>query len=412
MNKQDFIPVILGTDNNAYGMARSFHMEYGINSYCVGKGKLFMTNYSKITTIEVVENLDDPVVFPKVMIEIAKKLRKEANKLILIASSDGYAELVIRNKKELAQYYELPFVDPELIDSLLYKDQFYQLCEKHGLDYPATAFVTKENYKTFRSPFSFPIVLKPADSIAYLEAEFPGKKKAFIFNKEEELQDVLQKIYSSSYKGTMIVQDFIPGDDSNMRVLNTYSDQNGKLRLMCLGRPLLEDCTPSLIGNYVAIVNEYNDHIYKQFHHFLEAIGYKGMANFDMKYDPRDGKYKVFEINLRQGRSSFFVTASGFNLGKVIAEDLVYGKESIPVYGNAEHLWLGVPKNVALKYIEDQASKNYVEKLIKEKKYSTTLEYEKDTSIMRSMNIHRYYKSYEQRFEKYFERKDQLDANR
>jgi len=371
-----------------------------------------MTNLSKITTIEVVDQLDDPDQFPKIMINIAKKLQSKAKKLVLVASSDGYAELVIRNKKALAPYYELPFVDPELIDELLYKDKFYQLCEKHGLDYPATAFVTKDNYKSFQNPFSFPIALKPADSIQYLEASFPGKKKAYILQNEEELQKVLERIYSSTYQGTMIVQDFIPGDDSNMRVLNAYVDQNSKVRMMCLGRPLLEDCTPSLIGNYVAIVNEYNEHIYKQFQHFLEAIGYKGLANFDMKYDARDGKYKVFEINLRQGRSSFFTTGSGYNLGKFVAEDLVYGKKSPVVYAKTEHLWLGVSKKVALKYVEDPDSVNYMKKLIKEKKYCTTLEYEKDTSIKRSWYIHKYYKDYEKRFDQYFERKDRINASR
>ena len=41
-----------------------------------------------------------------------------------------------------------------------------------------------------------------------------------------------------------------------MRVLNAYVDQNGKVRMMCLGRVILEDYTPILIGNYVGIIGE------------------------------------------------------------------------------------------------------------------------------------------------------------
>ena len=52
MSKTDFIPVLLGSDVNVYGMARSFHEAYGIPSVAIGKGRLNATSNSRIVSVE------------------------------------------------------------------------------------------------------------------------------------------------------------------------------------------------------------------------------------------------------------------------------------------------------------------------------------------------------------------------
>ena len=55
----EFLPVILGSDDNAYGMARSFHEEYGIKSIVITKGHLLPTAHSKIIEKRMVPGFDD-----------------------------------------------------------------------------------------------------------------------------------------------------------------------------------------------------------------------------------------------------------------------------------------------------------------------------------------------------------------
>ena len=347
-----FLPVLLGSDANVYGMARSFYMEYGIQSACVCKRRLIATQNTRLLSHVVVEpRLEEDEIFVKTLVDFARKHSDLS--LVLQSCADGYTILLARNRQALAPYYRFACPQLETVLALDIKENFYKACEAHGLSYPKTAHCTAENYKTVELPFEFPCIIKPSNSMAYWNCEFPHKKKVFLAQDRREFDEITAAIYSSSYQDPLILQEYIPGDDNCMRVLNCYSGLDHKVKLMALGRPLLEEQTPEGIGNYAAILSVEDDALMEKMKAFLEDMEWEGFSNFDMKYDSRTGEYKLFEMNPRQGRSSFFVTASGYNLAKWLVEDVVEGKPQELTIAHTQSLWMIAPFGVIKKYLKD-----------------------------------------------------------
>lgn len=407
--EKNFLPILLGSDINVYGMARCFYEAYGITSIALSETTLAPTKYSKIVQVEPHAHFSQEETFIKIMRKKAEEFKNDSRKLILIACGDGYSTLVSKYKKELSENFICPYIDFSLLEQLEDKNSFYQMCEKYNLPYPETFLIhekttAKEITKEF--PLRYPIVLKPADSISYLQLHFEGYKKAYIIESENELNDIIQKIYDNGYQADMILQDYIPGDDSHMRVLNAYVDQNHQVKMMCLGHPLLEDPTPESVGNYVAILPDYNQEVYNQIQQFLETIQYTGFANFDMKFDERDQTYKLFEINIRQGRSSFYTTLNGYNLATYLVEDYIEKSNKPTVYANQNEkdyvLWLGVPKQTFLTYASQNDSKELARKLLKQHRYGTTLKFKEDLSLKRRFLLQRISYGYIKRFKTFF----------
>ena len=407
-----FTPILLGSDINVYGMARSFNEAYGITVQAWAATQLAATRYSSIVNVEVHPGFAEDPGFMKVMNKKIEEYKDHQEPVILIACGDGYAELLAKHKKELEGTFIVPYIDYDLLEKLISKEGFYQIAEEYGLPYPGTKIITMDDYKDNKFldiPFDYPVELKPEDPVSWLDCQFEGRKKAFTIHDEAELKDIITKIYTHGYVEDLILQDFIPGDDSNMRVLNAYVDKNHKVKMMCMGHPLLEDPTPQSIGNYMAILPEYNQKLYDTVQAFLEKLNYTGMANFDIKYDERDGEYKFFEINLRQGRSSFYVTLNGYNLAKWYVEDYVQDdlKDKPTVYGNKDKskymLWLGVPVKIFKKYAFNNPAKQEAEKLISEGRYGTTVFYKKDRNFKRWLLMHYMFHNYIDRYKKYYE---------
>lgn len=228
--KQKFVPILLGSDINVYGMSRSFHEAYGIVSEAYAGLQLAPTKYSKIVNVHVVPGFDKDPVFMDKMRELGKTTyNNPETKYLLIACGDGYAELVSQHKEELSEWFICPYIDFDLLQRLISKVSFYEICEKYDLPYPKTFIITEDMLEAGKLkqdlPFDFPVALKPANSVEWLSIDFEGRKKAFILDTRDEFDTIIERIYQAGYTSEMIAQDFIPGDDSNMRVLNAYVDQ-------------------------------------------------------------------------------------------------------------------------------------------------------------------------------------------
>lgn len=403
MSSPSILPVLIGADMNCYSVARAFHEAYGIESYAFGRWPMGDTMYSKIVHCTYIENVDEPAVLLQTVTDFANAHAEKT--CVVLGCTDDYASLLMEIKEKLPQNCIAPYISPALRDKLVSKADFYALCDEYTIPYPKTVCVDGPKDAGALSPqalgFAYPIIVKPSSSIQYWKYPFDGMKKVYTAQTAEEAAAILAQIYGAGYPDKVILQDMIPGDDSFMHVLTAYVDQNHAVKMMCLGHVGLEEHTPKALGNHAAIITEYNGPLMEKLKAFLEAIGYTGFANFDIKYDTRDGSYRVFEINLRQGRSNYYVTGAGYNIARYVIEDRVLGHDLGPcVMNKKEAFWHSVPRAVVYRYVKDKAFVEKAKRLVKEGKETTSFGYAKDLA----MNPRRfaYYLVHMQRYFKKF----------
>ncbi len=392
--------LIIGTDANAYYMARCYHEAYHKNAYVLAKEPLPFTHFSNIINITYDANIWDEAGF---LNAIYKFKKEHGNYLtLLISSNESYAKFISKNKKQLLKDdFIFNYPDIEIIDSLIMKEKFYKTYKDKGINIPKTFFYDCSKKSPFKEKMTYPVILKPSNVIMYNHLSFTGKNKIYQIYSEEELLRTINLIKENGYTDYLIIQDFIPGDDSYLFDAVAYVTPNHEVKLLSLAQIGLQEHSKNMVGNAAILINGYNqfgqtEEIEKQMKTFLEKIKYQGFCEFDLKYDYRDKTFKVLEINARQGRSSYYLTPLGYNLVKVLVDDLIYHKEMPYTFLTDKVLLSFVPKGIAKKYILNKEYRAEALKLWS--KAVNPIKYNKDKNFKRQLYLikkhFRYYKEY------------------
>lgn len=374
----DLQPVVLGGDIGAYSVARAFHEAYGVRSVVVSTVLTGVVRHSSAIVNVVEPDITDPDTAVARLRAIAAEY--PGKRLILLGSADWLVRLVVENRVRLEDLYTIPYVTRDVLDQVTDKESFGRLCTELGLGHPTTVVHdVASGDRPETAGLRFPVIAKTADTAAYHQVEFPGKRKVFTIDTPDELAQLMDRVRGSGYQGSFILQDLVPGDDSGMRILTCYCDRRSKVRFASFGHVLLEEHTPGALGNPAGIITCADAEIVAQATRLLEHIGWTGFANFDLKYDPRDGRTVFFELNPRLGRSNYYVTAAGRNVTELYVREHLQGLQPLPPGADAEpaveHLYTVLPRRLLLRYVAEGALRGRARRLMRSGRSTNPLWY-------------------------------------
>ena len=391
----DFTLLIIGADANAYYMARCYHELTNKKAYVIAKNPIWFTDISKITIPKYNFDLREENVLLKELDNFYKEHKSE--KILLVSSSENYIELISKNKDKLKDKFYFNYASIDVIKSLSNKELFYKkYMDNSIIDLPKTIYLDLSKETNIKVDFSYPIIVKAANVVAYRKLSFDGQNKIYKVKDEDELKETINIIKCGGYLDTLIIQEYIPGDDSTLFDSVVYADTNGKVKRVTLAQIGLQEHKKDLVGNAAILINGYNEfddkNIVERIKKLSEKIGITGFAEFDLKYDKRVNDYKLLEINPRQGRSSYYLTSLGCNLVEILKKDLIDKEKLDYQVLDKEVLLSFVPKKIIENYV---VNKTYREKALSMyKNHINPIRYKKDISFKRWLLLYKKDKRY------------------
>ncbi|PWD49792.1 carboxylate--amine ligase [Serinibacter arcticus] len=367
-------PIVLGGDIGAYGTARAFHEAFGVTSVVLAGAATWPVRDSSIVDLRVVgEELTVEAVVRRVRAVVAEEPGRTH---VLLASADWLVDVVVAARAALAaDGVVVPYAAAEVVAAASHKGTVMRACERLGLPHPRTLVVAAGSEVPAEVPL--PAVVKFASTADAHDVDYAGRAKVHRVTDRAELVALLGRIGATGYTGDVLVQEELPGGDAAMAAVNVMVDAAGRVTFAQLGRVLLEEHTPTALGNSVAQVTadassdaaaraSIDDVL-----ELLRDLDWRGFANVDLMRGA-DGRYRVLEINPRVGRSGFAPTASGYNVARLYVEGWIGaagavapaggdggasgddGAASAPaVLGEREHLFVVVPLAILRRYAPD-----------------------------------------------------------
>ncbi|GAA4727914.1 carboxylate--amine ligase [Isoptericola chiayiensis] len=388
-----FHPVIVGSDIGVYALTRSFHEAYGLRTTIVAFAEPGPIAHSQLIDAVLSGTAPDQIVATLQRVAAGRRAAGHGEPLLLQSNMDWVVRVLVHHRGELeAAGYVLPYAGTELIDRICDKAEFSAVCAELGIPTPATviqdfADAADGDWTPAPVDFDYPVIAKPASSADYHDVTFAGKKKIYEIASPEELARLWDSLRGAGFRGRFLVQDMIPGDDTQMRSVTTYSDTSGRVTLRCSAHVLLEERTPAARGNPSAMIVEPVEEILDAAQRLCEHVGWHGFANFDVKLDPRDGVFKFFEQNPRIGRNNYYLTAGGQNPTEVLVDDVIHGKRRDLVTARREVLYCVVPHRLLRHYVLDDGLRARVVGLMRTGRTVHPLRYAADASPRRRLYV-------------------------
>jgi len=208
-----------------------------------------------------------------------------------------------------------PFAGWDVLESVQSKRSQLEHAEAAGVEIPRTAYPgSAEEARAAADEIGLPVLVKPVHPVGFKQR---FRRQAF----RCETLDEVETAYAQAQEFEPMVQELIPGGDDTLYTVGSYLRQDGTPLGVFSGRKLRQ--TPPGIGTCRVGEAVWVDEAVAAALRLLNEFGYYGLSQVEFKRDPRDGGFKLMEINPRLWQWHGLATACGVDLPRIAYADLV-----------------------------------------------------------------------------------------
>jgi D-aspartate ligase len=279
--------VVLGAYINGYSIIQELFENKVENIYVLDIKKDISFYSNKIKGSFIHDHTPDSI------LKILKDLKSDYELVILYPNQDKYLDLLVEIHDSITDFCFIAFNPNNVVE---YQDKSiqYNFCDQHEIPYPKTITFEKEEDLILLKDFLFPVLIKPTKR---------DNQKTDIFrtltvNDNNELNNKKQYLLNFINNGyKFIVSEIIPGDGSNVFAYIGYRSRNGEILGEWTGKKLSQ--FPDDFGVFSSASNQAPEIVKEQGRKLLQVMDLWGVNEPEFKFDFRDQKYKLMEINLR-----------------------------------------------------------------------------------------------------------------
>ncbi len=282
--------LVIGANLNGLTIARSLG-RHGVPVCLTTPPNIKLASCSRYTLRTFPWPNSDEEAQVKFLLELAEKHGLE--QWVLFPTSDESAALLSKFHAVLSRAFRVSTPAWDVLRWAYDKRFTYQLAAEERVDYPSTVYpATEKDLET--ALFAFPAILKPATHAAV--NRFTAAKAWPVANREQ-LVARYREARELIPPELILVQEIIPGGGES---------QFSYAALCCDGQPIASLTArrtrqyPIDFGYSSSFVETLDvPEIAALSRRLLSAIGYTGLVEVEYKFDARDGRYKLLDINPR-----------------------------------------------------------------------------------------------------------------
>jgi D-aspartate ligase len=282
--------LVMGGDHPSLAIARSLARK-GIPVVMIEDQHSIAVYSRYVSEVIRVKDIRDQDRTVESLLEIAKT--REFKEWVLYPTRDEHVAAFSIHRDALARHFRVTTPGWDTIRWAWDKNSTYRMAEELELPCPKTWNL--KNAEELSTLYSLlPLAIKPAVKERFFYAT---GAKAWRADTPEQLQKVFSEAARRIPLSEIMVQEIIPGDGQRQLSYCAFF-KDGKAHSTLIARRIRQH--PREFGRAATYVETADEpEIEELATRFLRAIDFYGLVEIEFKQDPRDGKYKLLDVNAR-----------------------------------------------------------------------------------------------------------------